>query len=135
MDEHEFGNSRPRWISITGQPLDLGLDDPGFKGTKPQMPLMSLFDPVAGQCASIGSYEKLNQLGEGSKEGRPCILSTVVLTVPSLRRRVPSSRPSNLSSRRLETSTDISRRAAKRCPNHRITRDLDFTVTEAQKCH
>lgn len=50
MDEHEFGNSRPRWISITGQPLDLGLDDPGFKG----------------QCASIGSYEKLNQLGEGT---------------------------------------------------------------------
>ncbi|MCJ1450718.1 Cdc2- kinase [Mycoblastus sanguinarius] len=47
-DPYERGEL-PRWMSITGQPLELGLES-GFQG----------------QSASISSYEKLNQLGEGT---------------------------------------------------------------------
>jgi len=47
-----------RFMSITGQPLDLGFDS-------------SLHFPAShlstGQCLSIDSFEKLNQLGEGSR--------------------------------------------------------------------
>ena len=78
---------------------------------------MSLSNLKAGQCASIGSYEKLNQLGEGSKQDRQCIVPTALLTRSSLRRRLPGSRPSKLSSRCLEASTNISRRAAERSPS------------------
>ena len=55
----------PRWISVTGEPLELGLDS-GFLG-KPKLRRFELFNNFAGQCLSRGSYEKLNQLGEGSK--------------------------------------------------------------------
>lgn len=50
MGEHSLGDGIPQWMSITGQPLDLGLHHSGFEG----------------QCVSIGAYEKLNQLGEGT---------------------------------------------------------------------
>ncbi|CAF9917332.1 MAG: Cyclin-dependent kinase 10 [Alectoria fallacina] len=50
MGEHNTGNRATQWMSVTGQPLDLGLRDSGFEG----------------QCVSITSYEKLNQLGEGT---------------------------------------------------------------------
>ena len=55
----------PRWMSVTGQPLELGLDS-GFRGKQ----TLRRFEPLnnlLGQCLSSGSYEKLNQLGEGSK--------------------------------------------------------------------
>lgn len=50
MEQDNLGNDPQQWMSITGQPLDLGPQDSGFKG----------------QCVSITSYEKLNQLGEGT---------------------------------------------------------------------
>lgn len=96
---------------------------------------MRLSDLEVGQCVSVDSYEKLNQLGEGSKKGRLCISAPAVLTRSSLRRGLSGSRPSDLESRRLEASTNITRRAAERRPNNRITRNLDSTVFEAQQYH
>ena len=55
----------PRWMSVTGQPLELGLDS-GFRG-KQTLIRSELLNNIVGQCLSRGSYEKLNQLGEGSK--------------------------------------------------------------------
>lgn len=55
----------PRWMSVTGQPLELGLDS-GFRG-KQKLRRIELLNNLVGQCLSRGSYEKLNQLGEGSE--------------------------------------------------------------------
>ena len=55
----------PRWMSVTGQPLDLGLDS-GFRG-KQTLRIFELLNNLVGRCLSSGSYEKLNQLGEGSR--------------------------------------------------------------------
>ena len=55
----------PRWMSITGQPLELGLDS-GFRG-KQTLRIFELLNNLVGRCLSSGSYEKLNQLGEGSR--------------------------------------------------------------------
>ncbi|KAL2045697.1 hypothetical protein N7G274_002127 [Stereocaulon virgatum] len=44
-----YSDALPRWMSVTGQPLDLELAS-GFQG----------------HCLSVKSYEKLNQLGEGT---------------------------------------------------------------------
>ena len=55
----------PRWMSVTGQPLELGLDS-GFRG-KQRPRMFELLNNLLGRCLSIGSYEKLNQLGEGSR--------------------------------------------------------------------
>ena len=55
----------PRWMSVTGQPLELGLDS-GFRG-KQTLRIFELLNNVIGRCLSSGSYEKLNQLGEGSR--------------------------------------------------------------------
>ena len=32
MVEHNSGHGSEKWMSISGQPLDLGLDDSGFNG-------------------------------------------------------------------------------------------------------
>lgn len=71
MDEDSIDHSPQKWTSITGQPLDLGLHESGFQGPKLQTPFTNPTDPSVGQCVSIASYEKLNQLGEGSKIGSP----------------------------------------------------------------
>ena len=55
----------PRWMSVAGQPLELGLDS-GFRG-KQTLRMFELLNNLLGRCLSIGSYEKLNQLGEGSR--------------------------------------------------------------------
>ena len=55
----------PRWMSVTGQPLELGLDS-GFRG-KATVGVSELLNNLVGRCLSSGSYEKLNQLGEGSR--------------------------------------------------------------------
>ena len=55
----------PRWMSVTGQPLELGLDS-GFRG-KQTLRIFELLNNLVGRCLSSGSYEKLNQLGEGSR--------------------------------------------------------------------
>ncbi len=39
MSEDNPGNGPQQWISITGQPLNLGLDDSGFQGRKLQIPV------------------------------------------------------------------------------------------------
>lgn len=39
MGEYNLGDGGPQWMSITGQPLDLGHHDSGFEGTELQMPL------------------------------------------------------------------------------------------------
>ncbi|KAL2058538.1 hypothetical protein ABVK25_001266 [Lepraria finkii] len=49
MDDSMHNYALPRWMSVTGQPLDLELAS-GFQG----------------QCLPVKSYEKLNQLGEGT---------------------------------------------------------------------
>ena len=41
-------------------------------------------NPRAGRCVPIASYEKLNQLGEGSKRGSPRVNDTAGLTEPTL---------------------------------------------------
>ena len=52
-------------MSVTGQPLELALDT-GFRG-KQTLIRSELLNNVVGQCLPRESYEKLNQLGEGSK--------------------------------------------------------------------
>lgn len=39
MNEESLDNGPERWVSITGKPLDLGLHDSGFQGTRLQMHL------------------------------------------------------------------------------------------------
>ena len=65
----------PQWASVTGQPLDLGLES-GFLGwppnitdrRSPQYKWTAVHTEYhTGKCVPISSYEKLNQLGEGSK--------------------------------------------------------------------
>ena len=34
MNEDSLNDVSQQWVSITGQPLDLGLHGPGFPGTK-----------------------------------------------------------------------------------------------------
>ena len=63
----------PRWMSVTGQPLELGLDS-GFRG-KQTLKRFELLNNVVGQCLSRESYEKLNQLGEGSKSAVKSLLN------------------------------------------------------------
>ena len=55
----------PQWMSVAGQPLELGLDS-DFRGKQTRITL-ELLNNLLGRCLSIGSYEKLNQLGEGSR--------------------------------------------------------------------
>lgn len=65
MDQDISGS---HWTSVTGQPLELDLCD-GFLGLvalcpQPAWRLMILRE---GNCCSVSTYEKLNQLGEGSR--------------------------------------------------------------------
>lgn len=71
-------SSSQKWMSITGQPLDLGPHESGFQGPKLyNAPFTKPTDLSVGQCVSTASYEKLNQLGEGSKKRQStyCFLS------------------------------------------------------------
>lgn len=57
------------FISITGQPLDLGskAENQGeFAGTSGKE-IRSRLTSAPGQCLPISSFERLNQLGEGSE--------------------------------------------------------------------
>ena len=65
MEGSILNHTLPRWMSITGQPLELGLDS-GFRGKK-TLRIFELLNNLVGRCLSSGSYEKLNQLGEGSR--------------------------------------------------------------------
>jgi len=60
----------PRWLSVTGQPLGSSLDA-SFEGLSRSChhPLHTHADSAAGQCLSVNAFEKLNQLGEGSRFG------------------------------------------------------------------
>ncbi len=64
MGEESRSQTPSRWLSINGQPLSLDAVST-VHGNRPQpstVPALTL----PGQCTSIGSYEKLNKLGEGS---------------------------------------------------------------------
>ena len=59
--DHDHG----RWLSITGQPLKLD-SLAGVKGTSRHLPSPQGDLLLLGRCVSVSSFEKLNQLGEGS---------------------------------------------------------------------
>ena len=65
MSNHRL-EMHPKWMSITGDSLDLGFDKP-FHGTPNEIHERSDSDLSLGECLSINAFEKLNQLGEGSE--------------------------------------------------------------------
>lgn len=68
MDELREG-ILSRYMSITGQEINLGLDG-GFQGRFQFVILLFKYQTLisyTGQCISVKSFEQLNQLGEGSK--------------------------------------------------------------------
>ena len=62
MDENASTNP---WTSITGEPLQLDLPT-GFLGLDTLVETNNETNVREGNCRSVSSYEKLNQLGEGS---------------------------------------------------------------------
>lgn len=52
MGEHNIRDGAPQWMSITGQPLDLGLHDAGFEGTTLPIHFGALSDPMGQANAS-----------------------------------------------------------------------------------
>lgn len=77
------GDANPvKWLSVTGQELDLEFDS-GYLGLSchPQKRKMVPIHQKLGQCRSINSFEKLNQLGEGS---RSCIIRNGVVRIPNV---------------------------------------------------
>lgn len=97
----------PQWLSITGQALELGLES-GFRGRSTWPEMVDICTHItAGQCNPIGSYVKLNQLGEGSAYS---ILSTVLsdkFTRLSLRRRLPRQKSGDIKNCGAQASPDI----------------------------
>lgn len=81
-DGREDNDTYPRWLSITGEQLDLDLPN-GLLGRSPDtrlppilaslLPLKSanIFIWFTGKCRSIDDYKKLNHLGEGSTSHHP----------------------------------------------------------------
>ena len=55
----------PRWLSITGKQLGDDLDS-DIQGIHQENPALDHANS-SGQCTSIKAFDKLNQLGEGSK--------------------------------------------------------------------
>ena len=92
MEVQNENQRLPRWLSITGQPLELGLES-GFRG---RSTLLSIEDPnthiTAGQCISVTSFEKLNQLGEGSVYSMLSTDPNNAFTFSSLWRSIPRPR-------------------------------------------
>lgn len=65
MEGNIPNHTLPQWMSVTGQPLELGLDS-GFRG-KQTLRIFELLNNLVGRCLSSESFAKLNQLGEGSR--------------------------------------------------------------------
>ncbi len=94
MAEEQGEADLPPWLSITGQPLQLSLHS-GFQGAclsdKCELLLMIVNE---GQCVPVDSYEKLNQLGEGSQYNALC---QYACTAHHVQRMVSFTAPSTVS--------------------------------------
>lgn len=123
------------FISITDQRLELGpeAENQGqFAGTSGKAigtPLTS----ALGQCLPISSFERLNQLGEGSeflpaKRLRNCTR----LTARSLRRGLPRPKQEKLTNCRSQANPDLARRSPERYTYHSASRDIHTSLTKAQ---
>ena len=68
MESHMLDNPEsPQWMSITGQPINVNLQS-GFLGLlSMETRTIYITHLLIGRCTSIECFEKLNQLGEGSK--------------------------------------------------------------------
>lgn len=107
------------FISITGQPLELGPES-RYRGQyharileapfEPQMNILTEHKPInLGQCQSIHDFEKLNQLGEGSKNStqpRPRNLHLMLILL-SLRRGLSCARQSYITGGSAQASPNL----------------------------